>query len=91
MRGQFVGAAFRQHDDAVREFQRLLGVAVLVDVAVEIGAGQRQQQRAGREALGKRADRGKAAPRVQSQHQVGGAAIPFHLRSHRVARLAQKA
>ena len=91
MRGQFIDAAILQHDDAVREFQRLLGVGVFMDVAIQVGAGEGDNQRAGWKAFGKGADRGKAAPRVQRQHQIGGgAAIPLHLHPHRVARLAQK-
>jgi len=90
MRRQLVDPAILQHDQPVREFQRLPGVAVFVDVAIQVGAGQRQQQGTARKALGKGVDRSEAAPCMQRQHQVGRASIPFHLHPHRVARLAQE-
>ena len=64
MRGQFVGTAILQHDEPVCEFERLLGVGILVNVAIQIGTGERKQQRPARKTLGKGAYRGKAAPRV---------------------------
>jgi hypothetical protein len=63
---------------------------MVVDVAVEVGAGQHDDQRPLRKARGEGVDRGGAAPRVQRDHQVRVAPVPLDLRADAVAVLAQE-
>ncbi|MNT04749.1 hypothetical protein D3C72_1393400 [compost metagenome] len=77
MRGRQFGQPFvLQHHQVGGEFERALGRCIGADVAVQIGAGQHDDQRTIRTSLGKPGDGLGRAPGVQGDQAVGqGAAL----------------
>ena len=68
--GQFLRALLLQHDEAVRQRQRLLRAGIGGDVAVEVGAGERQHQGLVRMRLRPGGHGGGRAAGVQREQDV---------------------
>jgi len=67
------------------------GRRVALEVLVDVGTGERHDQRPVRKQLTKAADALGAAPGMQSDHQLGGGSIVLVENAHLVAEFAQDA
>ena len=81
---------FLQHDDAVGELQGLAGIGGTRQVAVQVGAGQHDDQPFPGAFLPEPHDRAVAAARVQGDQRVARLALPLRDDAHAVACAAQQ-
>ena len=84
--GQTPGTELVEHDQRVGMLQRSLGVAIDIDVTIQVGAGHHHDQRLPRRGRRPRGDRGCRAPGVQRDQQVGALAVPLRQHRHRIIR-----
>ena len=86
---QLLEAFFLEDDKAICQVERGLRVAVGADVAVEVGAGEREHERSPGMRLLPGGDRGVAAARVQRDERVGARAAPLGVDADAMAEGAQ--